>query len=694
MKKYFYRVVSLLLFLSLVILPFSGNYSGMKVLAQEGYDNPQYSLTSVDDEKISTTVNPGQATIIIFGRTDCGITQGVIKDIAASGWVHDKDIRVIFAECSKASLEQTRTFGQAYECKDIIYCYDLYNGYNSAWNDYCNIGVEMGVKDGSLPTTVLINGNNRVIKVLYGSQSADTLINEIRGGSSGDNGETDSNASVTVALEGTECYTYANEVLGLLNKSRAEMGLPALGLDESLLEAAMQRAAEISLYYSHTRPDGTECFTVSSRGTRKTENIAVGYSNPGAVMEGWLSSQGHYANIMDAEATSVGIGCFKDSEGILNWVQFFDNAPASGAAISADRQAVRDVSIRKAVLHLQTDGTRTFKSSDIGKEFVMNVCHVNEEFEYSKPKLLASNFNYRSSQPSVAEVDSSGNITLKGTGTSVITASLKSDSSVAVDLTVTVDTNRPYVPAATPTPLPPTPTPTNTPTPTVAPTPTVTPAAPTPEVPTIAPVTPGPEVPTAAPVTPEPEIPEIVLPDVSGLKTASGTDQMKLSWKEIPEAEGYLVYQYSSKEKVWDKIKTVKAPKTSYVVKKIKSGASYRFAVKAYLNQDGKQVVSKSYTSVYTATKPETVEFRVAAGKGRAVLKWNKVSGATGYTIYYKAKKDASWKKLKNTKATSYTKTKLKAKKTYFFTIKAYKSYRGKTYTGSGMTKKVKIKSK
>ena len=122
MKKFFYRTVSFLLFLSLVILPFSGNYSGMKVLAQEGYDNPEYMLTSVADEKVSTTVNPGQATIIVFGKTNCGITQGVIKDIATSKWVGDEDIRVIFAECNKASSEDTKTFGQTYGCEDIICC--------------------------------------------------------------------------------------------------------------------------------------------------------------------------------------------------------------------------------------------------------------------------------------------------------------------------------------------------------------------------------------------------------------------------------------------------------------------------------------------------------------------------------------------------------------------------------------------
>lgn len=693
MKKQMYRAVSFLLLLSLIVLPFSGIVTRTKVSAQGGHDNPEFILPSIDDTSVSTTAKAGQATIIVFGMTTCGITKMVVKEIAASQWVGDEDIRVIFANCSKDSKEETAAFGQTYAGNDIICCY----GAENAWNGYCDIGVEMGVQYGSFPTTVLINGNNRVINVLYGHQSADSLISQIRGDSSG-SGDDSSSANVEIALEGTEGYVFANEVLALVNQARAEKGIPALGLDDSLLEAAMQRAAEISLYYSHTRPDGSKCTTVSSRGTRKAENIAVGYASPEAAMKAWIGSPGHYANIMDTEMTSVGVGCFQDSEGTWNWVQFFDNEPVSGAAISADRQAARNVSIQKSFLHLKSDGSKSFKAADVNKEFAMDIYNVNQEHAYSTPKLLASNFHYTSSQPSVAEVDSGGIVTLKGTGTAVITASLKSDSSVSVNLTVKVGVNRPSIPVVvTPTPEPATPEPTATPAPTKTPeppAPTPMPETPEPVIPTEAPVTPEPAVPTEAPAAPEPEKPEIVLPEVSGLKADSGTKQVKLSWNEVAEAEGYLLYQYDSKKKGWNEIKTVKAGKPSYTIKKLKSGVSYRFAVKAYLNQDGKQLTSKSYTSLYTATKPGTVEFRVTAGKAKAVLKWGRVSGATGYTIYYKSQKDASWKKLKTTKATSYTKTKLKAKKTYYFTVKAYKTYKGKTYTGSGVTKKVKIKSK
>jgi len=708
MKKQIYQIVSFLLLLSLIVLPFSGVVTRTRAATQDGYDNPEFRLTTVDDETIVTTTGTGQGTIIVFGTTKCGITQGVIRDIAASQWVGDADVRVIFAECSMASPDDTKAFANA--GKNIICCYDPYNAYNTAWNAYCNIGMKMGVKDGGLPTIVLINESNRVINVLYGRQSADSLISQIRGGSSGGEDDPSASENVNIALEGTESYVFANEVLALINQARAEKGIPKLGLDGSLLEAAMQRAAELSLYYSHTRPDGSKCTTVSSRGTRKAENIAVGYPSPEAAMKAWLGSPGHYANIMDTEMTSVGVGCFQDSEGTWNWVQFFDNAPVSGAAISADRQVTRNVSVQKSFLYLKSDGSKTFTAADVNKEFTMNVYNVNREHTYSTPKLLASNFSYTSSRPSVAEVDSNGTVILKGTGTAVITAVLKSDNSVSVNLTVKVGVNRPNISVVvTPTPDPATPVPTEMPVPTVTPVPTETPesatpspsasatstpepAIPTPEPTMPGPATPPPSVPTEIPATLEPEKPEIVLSDVSGLKAVSKTKQVKLSWNEVTEADGYLLYQYDGKKKAWNEMKAINAGKPSYTIKKLKSGTSYRFAVKAYMDRDEKRITSKSYVSLYIATKPGTVEFRVTAGKAKAVLKWSKVSGATGYTIYYKPKKDTSWKKLKTTKATGYTKTKLKAKKTYYFTVKAYKTYKGKNYTGGGVTKKVKIK--
>lgn len=195
-------------------------------------------------------------------------------------------------------------------------------------------------------------------------------------------------------------------------------------------------------------------------------------------------------------------------------------------------------------------------------------------------------------------------------------------------------------------------------------------------------------------VTPEISETPVTISNVTGLKTSVSTAKsVKLSWKKIPQARGYIIYQYNNSRKKWDTKATLDKNTASYSVKGLTPGTNYRFAVKAFTrSKDGKQVLSKSFVSVYTATAPNAVNFKVTPGKKKATLKWSKVKGATGYTVYYKTNKQKSWKKLKSTKGTRYTKTKLKSGNTYTFTVKAFKTYKGKTYTSSFRSRKVKIR--
>ena len=67
---------------------------------------------------------------------------------------------------------------------------------------------------------------------------------------------------VEVKTYGTRNYDEANEILRLVNKERAEEGLAPLTMDPQLMEYAMHRAEECAVLYSHTRPDGSDCFTI------------------------------------------------------------------------------------------------------------------------------------------------------------------------------------------------------------------------------------------------------------------------------------------------------------------------------------------------------------------------------------------------------------------------------------------------
>lgn len=136
--------------------------------------------------------------------------------------------------------------------------------------------------------------------------------------------------SITINnIQNENTYTdLINEVYEITNNYRSLVGVSSLTLDSSLVEAASIRAKELSDSFSHTRPNGSSCFTVLSElgisyGTAG-ENIAAGYSSSQSVMEWWRSSSGHYQNIISSKFKKIGIGV-----NIINnqyyWVQIFSN---------------------------------------------------------------------------------------------------------------------------------------------------------------------------------------------------------------------------------------------------------------------------------------------------------------------------------------------------------------------------------
>lgn len=124
-----------------------------------------------------------------------------------------------------------------------------------------------------------------------------------------------------------EEFTYAEQVVKLVNAERTKRGLKALTIDMKVAAAANVRAEEIKQSFAHTRPNGTNFSTalkeqgVSYRGSG--ENIAYGQLSPEAVMQGWMNSDGHRANILNASYTHIGVGHFRDANGTNYWTQLF-----------------------------------------------------------------------------------------------------------------------------------------------------------------------------------------------------------------------------------------------------------------------------------------------------------------------------------------------------------------------------------
>lgn len=140
-------------------------------------------------------------------------------------------------------------------------------------------------------------------------------------------------AAQTVSVSAYAMYDYAYQVLDLVNQQRRQNGCQELVMDADLLEAAMQRAAEISVSFSHTRPDGSDCFTVSDKSYG--ENIAEGQNSPSEVMEDWMNSTGHRQNILNSGYVSIGIGVVWTGSG-YDWVQEFGYGDVNAASRRTD----------------------------------------------------------------------------------------------------------------------------------------------------------------------------------------------------------------------------------------------------------------------------------------------------------------------------------------------------------------------
>ena len=153
--------------------------------------------------------------------------------------------------------------------------------------------------------------------------------------------------------ETDELKDYAYQVAAIVNRERAANGLPILKYSDKLSEAANIRAKEIQTYFSHTRPDGRSCFTaVTDSGIRYRyigENIAYGQRTPEEVMNAWMNSSGHRANILNNNVEYIGIGVAKRN-GICYWTQFFALADGlSGDVITFSEQPQSTTNVTAAV---------------------------------------------------------------------------------------------------------------------------------------------------------------------------------------------------------------------------------------------------------------------------------------------------------------------------------------------------------
>ena len=237
--------------------------------------------------------------------------------------------------------------------------------------------------------------------------------------------------------QGIRRYDYAYQVLDLVNQERAKKNRNPVTMDKNLLECAMTRAEELTVYASHTRPNGSICFSAFPYFEDPSENLAINQGTPEEVMESWIESSGHYTNIMNSKNVSAVIGCYSQN-GHLYWIQCFSSHAAETCTQPANQNVSPVLSVLPRLMNIHFNVSSPVKFTEEQK--TLTIYATCNGFSYMSSSLDPSSFTWSTGDPSVATVDQSGVIRLKSKGNTTVTATLKS----CPDKILTADLNAYY----------------------------------------------------------------------------------------------------------------------------------------------------------------------------------------------------------------------------------------------------------
>lgn len=507
-------------------------------------------------------------------------------------------------------------------------------------------------------------------------------------------------------------YTSAFEVLDLVNQQRTKAGLNALTMDQDLLRVAMLRAAELSIYFSHNRPNGKE-FTSASKKI-DAENVASGQANATKAMNAWMNSTSHKAHILTDGFVSMGVGAVV-VDGTTYWVQLFGSEDLTAADASQYKNGTDTAQIKIALPEANTfsiaaAGTQTL---DIGQKGTASLYFNNMWVETD---IETAHLAFSSSDPKICTVSADGVTQGIETGKATITVSLKNTKKVYGTFDVQVSSKisadlvlaEPKLKSAESAGY-------NSVTVTWE------------EVPFAKTYTlfykggsvkKWKVVKTGITGTSYTHVSSKKKPLTAGttytytvrairstLKSAYGTNslqakplpatvkltsvtseaynKLKITWEEVPGATGYFVYQKLNGK--WKRIANVKSAKTFYVhtnsnAYPVLTGVENTYTVKAYRTVEKKKI-SGAYDTTGISGKSKLSRPSITAItkiKKGFKIKWQKVEGAAGYLVQrYDNGKWVTKKTIKKGgKVTYYDKTAKQGVK-YKYRVAAYTTVNG-----------------
>lgn len=238
----------------------------------------------------------------------------------------------------------------------------------------------------------------------------------------------------TLGVSGTCRYSVGSELLGLINQKRTaqngtESRVPEpLKLDRDLTMYAMQRAAECSVDFSHTRPDGTANSTISEK--LDDEIIGRDYSTPRDMFNDLQRQPDLFKKLMDPEIKSVGISCFRTEESPFNnksynyWVITLSRSEAENQPESGDIHTTLDVRILEGsqplTARMSDYSPIVITALEAGSTHSIAVGRVNPRLTDRTAAFIPQSFDWSSSDEKVARIDGPGVVAMISAGEAII----------------------------------------------------------------------------------------------------------------------------------------------------------------------------------------------------------------------------------------------------------------------------------
>ena len=178
------------------------------------------------------------------------------------------------------------------------------------------------------------------------------------------------------------------------------------------------------------------------------------------------------------------------------------------------------------------------------------------------------------------------------------------------------------------------------------------------------------------------------------LKAVSSSESAALSWKSAKGASGYEIYMA---QEDGDFIRIATTSNNYYNALNLDLYELYSFKVRSYATVNGNTVYSSFSTvkDVIPTESPAAPTISLSSSARTVEVSWNKIPGATGYTVYMSTSKNGKYKKVGTTKKTSFLKKSLKASQKYYFKVYAYTKIDDSTFRSDfSSIKSVKAKNK